>query len=951
MNARTTNTFSPPHQPGRGAAKPMQRDRPASDARRVLAFVFRCVLPVLAGTAGTAHAQAELVDDINTGFSPSAGSSPLRFARIGSLSFFRACDRPHGCELWQSDGTAAGTRLVADLCSGPCSSEPDHLMASRDNVLFFSADDGQHGREPWVYEPGPFARPAMLVDANPGALSSHPIGFVQTVTGEVSTRVYFMARDSAVEDAEHMWYFARRSGETWVTGTVMTAGTHVGRAVAEDDRLFYKTRDGDEGEKLVMMRPRVSGSEQTYLDIRPDTGSAGIDHLIAVPDLGGVFFRADNGSHGAEPWFSDGTQAATRMIADLAPGPTGSALREPVAYGGRVYFLANDGNGGDSHDLWGTTLTLTQKIRNHPSSATTGLAVLGDQMIYVATETASGREFWRSNGTVAGTAQIVDLIPGPEGLGSPGGAAVAGAYYYFAAGPQLHRTDGTAAGTRAVGAPTDISLTLNGELHGRADGVLYAGYVDGRGYELFASSIATPTQAGLVKLIEPAIGDSDPRHFAALAAGNVLFAYSEDTGHALRRVDPAGGTDVLLAGSITLHTARTTRDPPHHLFFRRLPGQQLWRSDGSSTGTTMLLDLAAAPFHATYIECIFPVSANDAFILAEVGSGHALLRTDGTVAGTTMLLTSDTMPSNTFLSFSSCPTPLAGSILFSAFREGFGYELFRNNGTPGHIALVRDIAPGPTSGMVDFDALFVAHGRAWFAANGSSSGTDIEPWVSDGTAQGTHALGDVNTQGSSLPHSFTAFAYIHPEDGLRQGVMFAARTATTGHQAMFSDGSPGGALSIAIPALRGEAGSLPSSEALGPAIVASGGDLFFKGTLHITGGSHLLHLSGQTLTARVIAPPGASAPIAPQRMVGFDGGVAFSGYSANGGRELWYSDGSDAGTFATSDIAPGTVSAGPLDIAVLGDGVHFAAEDGISGREPWRLPLPRAETIFANGFE
>ena len=921
---------------------------------RNIALAVLAVLSMIAAllVPAPADAQAELVDDINTGSSLANGSSPRRFVRIGELSFFRACDRPHGCELWQSDGTAAGTRLVADLCAGPCSSEPEHLMASRDDVLFFSADDGQHGREPWVYEPGSFdPQPQMLVDANPGALPSDPVGFVQTLTGEVSTRVYFTASNSAVEGSEQTWFFARRSAETWVTGSVMLAGTHVGRAVAEGSRLFYRARIGDEVEKLVMMRPRVSGSEQTWLDIRPDTGNAGIDHLIAAPDLGGVFFRADNGSHGDEPWFSDGTPAATRMIADLAPGPAGSALREPVTYGGRVYFLANDRNGGDSHDLWGTTLTLTQKVRNHPSSATTGLAVVGDQMIYVASETASGREFWRSDGTFSGTAQITDLIPGPEGLGNPRGWAVAGDFYYFAAGPQLHRTDGTAAGTRAVGAPSDLSLTLNGELHGRADGVMYAGYLDGRGYELFASFLATPTQANLVTLIEPAIGDSDPTRFAALAAGNVLFAYDEDTGHALRRIVPAGGTEVLLSGGITLRTVRTTRDAPHHLFFRRAPGQQLWRSDGSSAGTTMLFDLAAAPFLVQGIECIVPVSANSAFILANAGSGYALLHTDGTAAGTTMLLTPDTMPSTAQLYYSSCPTVLGDSTVFAAYRAGIGDELFRNNGTPGHIALVRDIAPGPSSGMIDFDGLFVAQGRAWFAADASGDGTDIEPWVSDGTAQGTFPLGDINEQGSSQPHSFTAFALTPPEDSPIQGVVFAARSAITGHLAMFSDGSPGGTSSIAMPALRGEPGTLPSTEVLGSAITGSGGDLFLSTSLHNTGGAHLVHLSGQTLTARVIAPPGANAPIAPQQMAGFDGGVVFSGYSAHGGRELWYSDGSDAGTFATSDIAPGIASAGPLDVAVLDDGVYFAAEDGIRGREPWRLPLPRPETIFANGFE
>ena len=52
-------------------------------------------------------------------------------------------------ELWSSDGTAAGTVLVADIAAGPASSSPRDLTVV-EHRLFFSADDNVSGRE--LYE-------------------------------------------------------------------------------------------------------------------------------------------------------------------------------------------------------------------------------------------------------------------------------------------------------------------------------------------------------------------------------------------------------------------------------------------------------------------------------------------------------------------------------------------------------------------------------------------------------------------------------------------------------------------------------------------------------------------------------------------------------------------------------------------------------------------------------
>ena len=54
----------------------------------------------------------------------------------------------NGVELWKSDGTAAGTVIVANIRSGSAASAPASLTAIGSTV-YFSADDGTTGRELW----------------------------------------------------------------------------------------------------------------------------------------------------------------------------------------------------------------------------------------------------------------------------------------------------------------------------------------------------------------------------------------------------------------------------------------------------------------------------------------------------------------------------------------------------------------------------------------------------------------------------------------------------------------------------------------------------------------------------------------------------------------------------------------------------------------------------------
>ncbi len=80
--------------------------------------------------------------------------------------FFEGDDGVNGAELWVSDGTGAGTKMLKHIRTGALGSYPQNLEILH-GTLVFTANDGTNGHELWVSD-GTEAGTQMVKDINPG---------------------------------------------------------------------------------------------------------------------------------------------------------------------------------------------------------------------------------------------------------------------------------------------------------------------------------------------------------------------------------------------------------------------------------------------------------------------------------------------------------------------------------------------------------------------------------------------------------------------------------------------------------------------------------------------------------------------------------------------------------------------------------------------------------------
>ena len=121
------------------------------------------------------------------------------------------------------------------------------------------------------------------------------------------------------------------------------------------------------------------------LDINPGAAGSAADLLAASGSE--VYFKADDGTHGAELWRSDGTVSGTHIVQDIESGAGGSYPGNILDLGGTVLFTATNGQVGT--EPWrvtgGGASPILDLYPGAAGSSATGLTVFNGLAYFMAT--------------------------------------------------------------------------------------------------------------------------------------------------------------------------------------------------------------------------------------------------------------------------------------------------------------------------------------------------------------------------------------------------------------------------------------------------------------------------------------------------------------------------------------------------------------------------------------
>ncbi|WP_375743505.1 hypothetical protein NR800_36050 [Corallococcus interemptor] len=359
-------------------------------------------------------------------FPPTQGrETPLLSGLTATPSrlFFQAPDAAHGLELWVSNGTTAGTRMVKDLTPGVENSYLTHLAASGDRLIFFKE----------------------TYDASASTTRYELWRSDGTASGTVRVRDFGTSVDVSYLDAKQgnaLLFFVRElQGATslWRTdGT--TAGTFaLKRLDAGPDTYPNDVRTS--GALTLFKLEESSGLSELW---KTDGTAGGTVRLASFGSTRAMRVLGALGSSAYVTTTSFSTQYMVVYRVPLAGGNPEPVVTLPNDYasqgpafptidavsqspGGRKLFfsvaIGSDGPAPRDTQLWvtngtagGTTL-LRRPLSLSDEYSSPVYAVADNLVFFSAYETPAGIEPWVSNGTVAGTRRLKD-IAGPAQGGS-----------------------------------------------------------------------------------------------------------------------------------------------------------------------------------------------------------------------------------------------------------------------------------------------------------------------------------------------------------------------------------------------------------------------------------------------------------------------------------------------------------------------------------------------------
>jgi len=343
------------------------------------------------------------------------------FVNLNGTLYFGAYDQANSkWALWKSNGTAAGTVVVADLDPG---NQMYHLTVVGTNLFWTQwdsatstyaiwksngttasmvADVNNSGSEPYglmgvgstlffaAYDPTPaqFAlwtsngtTVTKVGDIFGGYSTFSPIAF----NGKLFFGAY--AINSSNNTRFELW-----SSDGTLAGTTLFLNG-AGQPVALNNtpyftivgsKLYFSNFDLNYRDQLGVTDGTAAGTGTVQAGT---TGSTMADNVAYIAnDNGTLVFEGSDNTHGYELWQSDGTANGTMVSADIVPGSGSSYPQYMTVAGNQVFFQATDGVNG--YQLWTATLA-ANVVTGGLAGPTDGVTMQHRSYVLTANDSAS----------------------------------------------------------------------------------------------------------------------------------------------------------------------------------------------------------------------------------------------------------------------------------------------------------------------------------------------------------------------------------------------------------------------------------------------------------------------------------------------------------------------------------------------------------------------------------
>jgi ELWxxDGT repeat protein len=373
------------------------------------------------GTAAGTHSLVTFSTESQGSDSQASG-----FTSLGSKVMFVANDGIHGNELWLSDKSTRATSRLTDI--NPGTGDGASGLVAIGAYIIFSGNDGVHGQQLWVTDGTPSGT-TLLANVIPAL---DPWNVV------VSNGAAFFPADDGVHGFQP-W----RSDGT-AAGTYMVADIaqerFVGNFRAFNGQVVFYSQS-------LLQWWIIDGSAQgAHAVTQPGTASG----LQAT--LNGLFYFAgvSNGGSSSDLWVTDGTAAGTHVALTLA----NEYISNVFGLSGRIVLMTSSADPSKNFRaaLYGTDGTSGGTVQVALDSMFTSIAV-GNQLFYSTPNSDGSTEIRATDGTVAGTRDIIKVDGAGTVMGAYKGTAIFSTESVVPGAPSvgsIWRSDGTPQGTHRV---------------------------------------------------------------------------------------------------------------------------------------------------------------------------------------------------------------------------------------------------------------------------------------------------------------------------------------------------------------------------------------------------------------------------------------------------------------------------------------------------------------------